>query len=97
MLFLSCTSLSDSNSVGSLSITSDKTDDTLSGATRRKHWRDLLSFWLLGLTNNFAYVVMLSAAHDILSQDFSGGGGGGGGNNTIVSIGVFCIVSYHSF
>ncbi|KAG0730436.1 Battenin [Chionoecetes opilio] len=50
-----------------------------------QHWRNLLSFWLLGLTNNFAYVVMLSAAHDILSQDFSGGGGGGddGGNGSI--------------
>ena len=44
-----------------------------------------MSFWFLGLTNNFAYVVMLSAAHDILSQDFSGGGGGGGGS-IIVSI-----------
>lgn len=30
--------------------------------------RDLVGFWLLGLTNNFAYVIMLSAAHDILSQ-----------------------------
>uniref|UniRef100_A0A8C8S6E4 Battenin n=1 Tax=Pelusios castaneus TaxID=367368 RepID=A0A8C8S6E4_9SAUR len=31
-------------------------------------WRNLSGFWLLGLCNNFAYVVMLSAAHDILSQ-----------------------------
>ncbi|XP_030400178.1 battenin [Gopherus evgoodei] len=31
-------------------------------------WRNLAGFWLLGLCNNFAYVVMLSAAHDILSQ-----------------------------
>lgn len=68
----------DSNSVHSRGTTSDRTDGTLSTTTRRKHWRSLLSFWLLGLTNNFAYVVMLSAAHDILSQDFSGGGGGGG-------------------
>ncbi|XP_002943037.3 battenin isoform X2 [Xenopus tropicalis] len=28
--------------------------------------RNLAAFWLLGLCNNFAYVVMLSAAHDIL-------------------------------
>lgn len=28
----------------------------------------VISFWLLGLTNNFAYVIMLSAAHDILSD-----------------------------
>ncbi|XP_051844702.1 battenin isoform X2 [Antechinus flavipes] len=32
------------------------------------HWRNLLSFWLLGLCNNFSYVVMLSAAHDILKH-----------------------------
>ncbi|XP_043372970.1 battenin isoform X3 [Dermochelys coriacea] len=31
-------------------------------------WRNLAGFWLLGLCNNFAYVVMLSAAHDILSH-----------------------------
>jgi len=30
--------------------------------------RNLLGFWLLGLCNNFGYVVMLSAAHDILEQ-----------------------------
>ncbi|KAM9097507.1 battenin isoform X2 [Sarcophilus harrisii] len=32
------------------------------------HWRNLLGFWLLGLCNNFSYVVMLSAAHDILKH-----------------------------
>ena len=26
-----------------------------------------MAFWFLGLTNNFAYVIMLSAAHDIIS------------------------------
>ena len=26
----------------------------------------VVSYWLLGLSNNFAYVIMLSAAHDIL-------------------------------
>ena len=30
-----------------------------------KH-RNQVGFWLLGLFNNFAYVVMLSAAHDLL-------------------------------
>ncbi|KAM5152553.1 battenin [Mantella aurantiaca] len=34
-----------------------------------KHWRNLSAFWLLGLCNNFAYVVMLSAAHDILRTE----------------------------
>lgn len=30
-------------------------------------WRDLTAYWILGLCNNYGYVVMLSAAHDILS------------------------------
>ncbi|KAK3520185.1 hypothetical protein QTP70_017934 [Hemibagrus guttatus] len=33
--------------------------------------RNQSGFWLLGLCNNFAYVVMLSAAHDILKQQES--------------------------
>lgn len=31
-------------------------------------WRDLTAFWLLGLCNNYGYVVMLSAAHDIIAR-----------------------------
>lgn len=31
--------------------------------------RNLASFWIFGLCNNFAYVVMLSAAHDILEEE----------------------------
>lgn len=34
-------------------------------------WRNWTGFWLLGLCNNFAYVVMLSAAHDILKKQQS--------------------------
>jgi battenin len=30
--------------------------------------RTLIAFWLLGLCNNYGYVVMLSAAHDIIAQ-----------------------------
>ncbi|XP_061906636.1 battenin isoform X1 [Entelurus aequoreus] len=37
-----------------------------------KQWRNWLGFWLLGLCNNFAYVVMLSAAQDILQKQQSG-------------------------
>ncbi|XP_042205687.1 battenin-like [Homarus americanus] len=37
----------------------------------KEQWQNLLAFWILGLTNNFGYVVMLSAAHDILSHDFT--------------------------
>lgn len=29
----------------------------------------LVSFWILGLCNNFGYVVMLSSAHDILKSN----------------------------
>ena len=28
----------------------------------------VISYWFLGLCNNFAYVIMLSAAHDILDE-----------------------------
>ncbi|XP_069591031.1 battenin isoform X1 [Ranitomeya imitator] len=38
-------------------------------AESRSPWRNLSAFWLLGLCNNFAYVVMLSAAHDILKTE----------------------------
>lgn len=31
-------------------------------------WRDLTAYWILGLCNNFGYVVMLSAAHDIIAR-----------------------------
>ncbi|CAJ1075630.1 battenin isoform X2 [Xyrichtys novacula] len=39
---------------------------------RSSRWRNWSGFWLLGLCNNFAYVVMLSAAHDILKKQESG-------------------------
>lgn len=35
---------------------------------QRSSWRNLVAFWILGLCNNYGYVVMLSAAHDILSR-----------------------------
>ncbi|ROL49430.1 Phosphoribosyl pyrophosphate synthase-associated protein 2 [Anabarilius grahami] len=38
---------------------------------RFQRWRNWIGFWLLGLCNNFAYVVMLSAAHDILQKQES--------------------------
>lgn len=31
-------------------------------------WRDLIAYWVLGLCNNYGYVVMLSAAHDIIGR-----------------------------
>ncbi|XP_024888805.1 battenin [Temnothorax curvispinosus] len=37
---------------------------------KKARWRNLLAFWILGLCNNYGYVVMLSAAHDILQSKF---------------------------
>lgn len=31
-------------------------------------WRNILAFWILGLCNNYGYVVMLSAAYDIIKR-----------------------------
>lgn len=31
-------------------------------------WRNTLSFWVLGMCNNYGYVVMLSAAIDIINR-----------------------------
>ena len=31
-------------------------------------WRNIVAFWIFGLCNNFPYVIMLSAAFDILSD-----------------------------
>lgn len=35
---------------------------------RCEDWRNRAAFWILGLCNNFGYVVMLSSAHDVLRQ-----------------------------
>ena len=44
------------------------TDDVIP-KKHKAQWRNLVSFWIFGLCNNFAYVVMLSAAHDILAEE----------------------------
>ena len=38
----------------------------------REPWRNLIGFFLIGLMNNFSYVVMLSAAKDIIHESDSG-------------------------
>ncbi|CAK5080973.1 unnamed protein product [Meloidogyne enterolobii] len=35
---------------------------------RENNVRDLIAFWIFGLANNFAYVIMLSAADDIIKS-----------------------------
>ncbi|XP_048847703.1 battenin isoform X2 [Brienomyrus brachyistius] len=52
----------------------DRTERRLfEGEGRWISWRNVVGFWWLGLCNNFAYVVMLSAAHDILKQQETNG------------------------
>ncbi|XP_041038046.1 battenin isoform X2 [Carcharodon carcharias] len=59
---------------GSLQESSDEDDQPLRNRMpdRGKSWRNVGAFWLLGLCNNFSYVIMLSAAHDILSEQEGG-------------------------
>ncbi|XP_055904115.1 battenin-like isoform X2 [Eupeodes corollae] len=49
---------------------SEKAESTTTTAPPqdKQLWRDLVGFWILGLCNNFGYVVMLSAAHDIIAR-----------------------------
>ncbi|KAF2880872.1 hypothetical protein ILUMI_25299 [Ignelater luminosus] len=42
---------------------------------RQKPWRALIAYWILGICNNYGYVVMLSAANDILHQQEENDGG----------------------
>ncbi|XP_078391811.1 battenin, partial [Cetorhinus maximus] len=59
---------------GSQQESSDEDDQPLMNRIpdRGKSWRNVGAFWLLGLCNNFSYVIMLSAAHDILSKQEGG-------------------------
>ncbi|CRL01715.1 CLUMA_CG014931, isoform A [Clunio marinus] len=45
-------------------------------------WRDLVAYWMFGLCNNFGYVVMLTAAHDIINE-LSGDHNEGHGNEPL--------------
>lgn len=49
---------------------SDEIKSTADNRYRRDKqiWRDYVAFWMLGLCNNYGYVVMLSAAHDIIGR-----------------------------
>lgn len=39
---------------------------------KQKLWRNLVAFWILGLCNNYGYVVMLTAANDIIIEQEGG-------------------------
>ncbi|XP_015910468.1 battenin isoform X2 [Parasteatoda tepidariorum] len=48
----------------------DVAEKQYSSANSEKCWRNLVGFWLLGLCNNYPYVIMLSAAFDLLHSDY---------------------------
>ncbi|EAT38159.1 AAEL009909-PB [Aedes aegypti] len=62
------------DSVGTMTTTSAAAEDerSLNDDDQRPRdrglWRDLVAYWILGLCNNYGYVVMLTAAHDILKE-----------------------------
>lgn len=43
-------------------------NNNLKTNSKKSVWRDLTAYWILGLCNNYGYVVMVSAAHDIIAQ-----------------------------
>lgn len=50
-------------------MTEKREDEKVEETTKTKDaglWRDLVSYWIFGLCNNFGYVVMLTAAHAII-------------------------------
>lgn len=49
---------------------SEKVDVESNEVQKVNKIRNLVAFWILGLCNNYGYVVMLSAAHDILKERF---------------------------
>ena len=83
------------DSVGTMTTTSAVAEDerTLNDDDQRPRdrglWRDLVAYWILGLCNNYGYVVMLTAAHDIL-KELDGGDDHG---KSIVSF-VFVVCEY---
>ena len=38
------------------------------GVIEHEKPRNLIAFWILGLCNNYSYVIMLSAAFDIMAE-----------------------------
>lgn len=60
---------SNSNTINENSLEKLEKDISTDDEKKDKYlWRDLVAYWFLGLTNNYGYVVMLTAAHDILKE-----------------------------
>jgi len=55
-----------------MNLVSDEVADVPQQDGKEKR-RNLVGFWFLGLFNNFAYVIMLSAAHDLLRENAASG------------------------
>lgn len=51
-----------------LSTISDKVEAKAQKIKDTGRWRDLTAYWIIGLCNNYGYVVMLTAAHDIIAR-----------------------------
>lgn len=49
-------------------VSTDSESDESRPTSKFTKWRNIIGFWILGLTNNYPYVVMLSAAFDIIHQ-----------------------------
>ncbi|XP_058130304.1 battenin isoform X1 [Anopheles coustani] len=61
--------MTDQNEASSPSVVPLTEDDPEQAPPKDKGlWRDLVAYWILGLCNNYGYVVMLTAAHDILKE-----------------------------
>ncbi|XP_055543278.1 battenin [Wyeomyia smithii] len=55
-------------SVASMTVDDERALNNDEQPRDRGLWRDLVAYWFLGLCNNYGYVVMLTAAHDILKE-----------------------------
>jgi battenin len=62
----------DENEQAPLIVSIDADENVDDSASLPGGWRNYVAFWVAGLVNNFGYVVMLSAATDLLDTDASG-------------------------
>ena len=54
-----------------------------------RKWRNVVGFFILGLVNNYPYVIMLSAAYDIIHRLDGGGGSPSGANETVYNDSIY--------
>lgn len=63
--------MNDSPDVELKAMEESKTEEMPIENSFKKNWnliRVVTAFWILGLCNNYIYVIMLSAAHDIINK-----------------------------